>query len=164
MYIYIYNAYIYIYTYITYTCIDIYIYVYVHPACSKAWTKFKGNWFHLKVIAVRESVGLNSWGCLDANPKQTCWSLGFLDLENSIHVVCFWHYDKSTCLSIASFAEKTSACEGCKMQWFNSWLDCNDWPRLAPAGQARRGSSATLARQESKMQCGRKGQKTWLIL
>ena len=32
------------------------------------------------------------------------------------------------------FQKITSACEGCTMQW----------PRLAPAGQARRGSSATL--------------------
>ena len=132
---------------------------------------FKGNWFQLKVIAVRQSVGLNSEGCLDANPKQTGWSLTSRRLYTCfMPLTSFDNYDKSTSLSIAFTCRKKSACESCKMQWFKSWLDCNGLQHVTPLTDG--GSSLAsfgscwpspswilcnaLERQESKMQGGRK--------
>ena len=96
------------------------MWVNVSPACSKARaTIFKGNWFQLKVIAVRQSVGLNSEGCLDAKPKQTGWSLTSRRLYTCfMPLTSFDNYDKSTSLSIAFTCRKKSACKSCKMQWF----------------------------------------------
>ena len=125
------------------------------------------------------SVGLNSEGCLDANPKQTGWSLTSRRLYTCfMPLTSFDNYDKSTSLSIAFTCRKKSACESCKMQWLKSWLDCNGLQHVTPLTDG--GSSLAsfgscwpspswilcnaLERQEWKMQGGRKkGQESWLM-
>lgn len=98
-----------------------------------------------------------------------------LHLDDSIHVLCLWHplttmtsrqVFQSHSLAEKSQHAKAVKCNGSNHDWIA--MDCNmllrwltvdrHWPRLAPAGQAHRGSFATLWKGRSQ-RCKAAGKK-----